>query len=93
MSDVKKVLTLVACACVCLMVATTASADFLGVKAVNKADPATDFQCTQGNGAFVPGPLTVCNVFAIFDNPGDGQSAFSFGRNCSKSMSADSPQA
>ena len=36
-----------------------------------KDDPDTEFLCTQGNGDFVPGPLTVCNVFAVFDNPAD----------------------
>jgi len=57
---------------VCILLITpSASADFVGVKSVNKHDPETDFQCTQGNGAFVPGPLTVCNVFANFDNPVD----------------------
>ena len=71
MSDERKVLTLVACGWMCLMVATLASADFIGVVAVTKDDPDTDFQCAQGNGASVPGPLTVCNVYAMFDDPGD----------------------
>ncbi|MCZ6651932.1 MAG: hypothetical protein O7D91_02765 [Planctomycetota bacterium] len=54
-----------------MTVAPSASADFVGVTTVIKDDPDTEFLCTQGNGDFVPGPLTVCNVFAIFDNPND----------------------
>ncbi|MCH8963538.1 MAG: hypothetical protein IIB58_01145 [Planctomycetes bacterium] len=67
MSDLKKVLTLVACGCICLMVATSASADFVGVKSVNKDDPATLEECTQAGGDFVTDPLTVCSLYAVFD--------------------------
>jgi len=65
MSDVKKVLTLVACGCICLMVATSASADFTGVNSVNKGEPGSDIDviCNQGLG------LTVCNLYAVFDDP------------------------
>ena len=57
-------------ACI-LLITTSTSADFVGVTTVIKDDPDTNFLCTQGNGDFVPGPLTVCNVFAVFDNPDD----------------------
>ena len=70
MSDWKSSITLLAC-CVYLTVAPSASADYVGVTTVNPDDPDTDFQCTQGNGAFVPGPLTVCNVYARFSDPAD----------------------
>ncbi len=70
MNDWKTIITLLAC-CVYLTAAPTASADFVGVTTVNPDDPDTEFQCTQGNGAFVPGPLFVCDVFAMFDDPGD----------------------
>ena len=74
MSDLKKVLTLVACGCICLMVATSVSADYQGVKTVNKdsqegGEDSENFLCTLGNGAFVPDDgVTVCNISAIFDN-------------------------
>ena len=55
-------------ACI-LLITTSASADFVGVTTVIKDDPDTEFFCTQGNGDFVPGPLTVCNVYAAFDDP------------------------
>ena len=71
MNDWKFAITLTICCGIYLTVASAASADFVGVTTVNKDDPETDFQCTQGNGAFVPGPLTVCNVFAVFDDPTD----------------------
>ncbi len=62
--------TRVSLSVVCILLITpSASADFVGVTAVIKDDPGTEFLCTQGNGEFVPGPLTVCNVFAAFDNP------------------------
>ena len=57
-------------ACI-LLITTSASADFVGVTTVNKDDPSTNLLCTQGNGEHVPGPLTVCNVFAAFDDPDD----------------------
>ncbi|MCH7688346.1 MAG: hypothetical protein IH899_16970, partial [Planctomycetes bacterium] len=71
MSNVKKVLTLVACSCICLTVATSASADFLAAKTVIKGDPDTVFLCNEANGDFVPFSLTVCNVFANFSDPND----------------------
>ncbi len=59
-------------AVVCIFLLTaSASADYVGVTTVNKVDPDIDFLCNEGNGDFVPGPLTVCNVFAGFDNPED----------------------
>ncbi|MCH8881799.1 MAG: hypothetical protein IID34_18175 [Planctomycetes bacterium] len=57
-------------ACI-LLITTSASADFVGVTTVNKDDPSTNVLCTQGHGPFVPGPLTVCNVYATFDHPAD----------------------
>ena len=54
-----------------LLITPPASADFVGVTTVNPDDPDTDFQCTQGYGAFVPGPLTVCNVYARFSDPAE----------------------
>ncbi|MCZ6654584.1 MAG: hypothetical protein O7D91_16350 [Planctomycetota bacterium] len=57
-------------ACI-LLITASASADFVGVTTVNKDDPETVFLCNEANGAFNFGfgPLTVCNVFAVFDNP------------------------
>ncbi len=69
MNDAKSTITLLACCCIVLTIAASASADFVGVTTVNKDDPDTEFWCTQGNGVFVPGPLTVCNVYAAFDDP------------------------
>ena len=70
MNDWKCAITLATCCCIVLIIAPSASADYVGVTTVNnKDDPDTAFLCTQGNGDFVPGPLTVCNVFAVFDNP------------------------
>ncbi len=71
MNDWKCAITLGTCCCTILTMATSASADYIGVMTVNKDDPDTALLCTQGNGDFVPGPLTVCNVFAGFDNPQD----------------------
>ncbi len=69
MNDWKWVITLAICCCTVLTIAASASADFVGVTIVTKDDPDTEFFCTQGNGDFVPGPLTVCNVYAAFDDP------------------------
>ncbi len=69
MNDWKWAITLATCCGICLTVAPSASADFVGVTIVTKDDPDTEFWCTQGNGGFVPGPLTVCNVYAAFDDP------------------------
>ena len=66
MIDVKKVLTLLACCCFCLTVATTAQADFVGVVTENKIDADTILQC----GAAGLG-LTVCNVSIEFDDDDD----------------------
>ena len=71
MNDWKCVITLAACCCIVLTLAASASADFVGVTTAIKDDPDTEFLCTLGNGDFVPGPLTVCNVFAVFDSPDD----------------------
>ena len=70
MNDWKTSITLLAC-CVYLTVAPSASADYVGVTTVNPDDPDIEFLCTKGNGFFVPGPLTVCKVFAGFDDPDD----------------------
>ena len=69
MNDAISTITFLACCCIVLTIAPSASSDFVGVTTVIKDDPDTEFLCTQGNGDFVPGPLTVCNVFAAFDNP------------------------
>ena len=53
MSYMKKALTLVACGCICLVITTSASAEFTGAKSVNKVDEDTDFLCFQGNGVDV----------------------------------------
>ena len=71
MNDWKCAITLAICCCIYLTVAPSASADFVGVTTVIKDDPDTEFLCTQGNGDFVPGLLTVCNVFAVFDESDD----------------------
>ncbi len=67
MNDDKSKITLLACCCIILTISSSASADFVGVTIVTKDDPDTEFLCTQGNGDWIPGPLTVCNVFAVFD--------------------------
>ena len=71
MNDWKWAITLASCCCIVLTIAASASAEFVGVTTVIKDDPDTEFLCTQGHGDFVPGPLTVCNVFAAFDDPDD----------------------
>ncbi len=71
MNEWKLAVTVAACCGIYLTVAPSASADYVGVTTVNKDDPDTEFLCTQGNGIFVPGPLTVCNVYAVFDDPDD----------------------
>ena len=71
MNVLKTTITFLACCCTILTLTTSALADFVGLTTVNKDDPDTAFLCTQGNGAFVPGPLTVCNVFAVFEHPDD----------------------
>ena len=71
MNDWKCAITLAICGCIYLTVAPSASADFVGVTTVIKDDPDTAFLCTEGNGKFVPGPLTICNIFAAFDDPTD----------------------
>ena len=71
MNDWKWAIILATCCSICLTIAASASADFVGVTIVTKDDPDTEFLCTQGNGDFVPGPLTVCNVYATFDDPAD----------------------
>ncbi len=71
MNNWKCAITLATCCCINLTLARSASADYVGVTTVNKDDPDTAFLCTQGNGDFVPGPLTVCNVYAVFDDPAD----------------------
>ena len=71
MNDWKWAITLATGCCICLTMVPSTSADYVGVATVIKDDPDTEFLCTQGNGDFIPGPLTVCNVFAVFDNPDD----------------------
>ena len=69
MNDAKSTIALLACCCIVLTTAPSASADFVGVTSVMPDDPDTVDWCTQGNGMFVPYPLTVCNVLAVFDDP------------------------
>jgi len=71
MNDAKSPITFLACCCIILTIAPSASADFVGVTTVIKDDPDTDLLCTQGTGPNIPGPLTVCNVFVAFDDPDD----------------------
>ena len=71
MNHRKCAITLAICYCSYLTVVPSASADFVGATTVIKDDPDIEFLCTQGNGVFVPGPLTVCNVFVSYDNPAD----------------------
>ena len=71
MKNWKCAITLATCCGIVLTIAPSASADFVGVTTVIKDDPDIEFLCTQANGQFVPGPLTVCNVFAVFDDPSD----------------------
>ncbi len=75
MKHAKSTITLLACCCIVLTIIPSASADFVGVTAVIKDDPDTEFLCTQGNGPDVAAQgfaaLTVCNVFAAFDYPDD----------------------
>ena len=71
MNDWKCVITLATCCIIILTVAPSASADFVGVTTAIKDDPDIDLLCTQGTGPNIPGPLTVCNVSAVFDNPDD----------------------
>ncbi|MCH8968697.1 MAG: hypothetical protein IIA66_06235 [Planctomycetes bacterium] len=71
MNDWKWAITLAACCCISLTVAPSASADFVGVTTVIKDDPDTVALCNSGAGPFNFGfgPISVCNVFAVFDNP------------------------
>ena len=71
MNDWKTTTTLLACWGIFLAVSPSVSADYIGVTTVYPDDPDTEFLCTQGNGAFVPGPLTVCNVYVTFSDPAD----------------------
>ena len=69
MKNWNRVITLATCCGICLAMVPSASADFVGVTTVIKDDPDTEFLCTEANGVNVPGPLTVCNVYAVFDDP------------------------
>ena len=71
MNNCKCASAMTICFYMILAIAPSASADYVGVTTVNKDDPDTAFLCTQGHGDNVPGPLTVCNVYAVFDNPAD----------------------
>ena len=54
-----------------LTIVPASSADFIGLVTVNNDDPDTAALCNGAGGAEVPDPLTVCNVFAVFDEPSD----------------------
>lgn len=78
MIDLRKVLTVLACCCVCLMVATSSMADFVGVVTELKTDVDTVFLCGAANGDFVPFPLTVCKVSIQFGDDNDRLAAVAF---------------
>ena len=71
MSDVKKILTLLAC-CVFLTVPTTAWAEFVGVVSEIKTDADTLSLCGEDLG------LTICNVYAQFDEDDDALASVAF---------------
>ncbi len=71
MSDVKKILTLLAC-CVFLTVPTTTSAEFVGVVSEIKTDADTLSLCGEDLG------LTICNVYAQFDEDDDALASVAF---------------
>ncbi len=70
MNNWKCATVLAICCCIIVTIAPSASADFVGVTTA-KDDPNTQFNCIEGNGPYLPGPLTVCNVYAAFDDPAD----------------------
>ena len=53
---------------VLLTLANPAWADFVGIVTNTKNDPDTVALCNNAEGASVPFPLTVCNIFATFDD-------------------------
>ena len=65
MNDAKSTITLLACCCIVLTFAPSASADFVGVVSEFKIDAETAALCGEGLG------LTVCNVFIQFDEDDD----------------------
>lgn len=56
---------------VALILAQPTWADFVGIVTTTRDDPDTVALCNNAEGDFVPFPLTVCNIFAIFDDPYD----------------------
>lgn len=64
-------LGLCACGVLSLTIAPATSADFVGLVTVVNDDPDTAALCNAAGGAEVPAPLTVCSVFAVFDDPAD----------------------
>ncbi len=71
MNKWKCAIALATCCCISPTMVPLALADFVGVTTVIKDDPDTAFLCTEGNGDWVPGPLTVCDVYVAFDEPAD----------------------
>ena len=70
MKELKKLMILGTCCCMCLVVAQSALADFVGVYTANKEGPEVQV-CSDGVAPGLPGPLTVCNVFVDFDQAND----------------------
>ncbi len=64
-------LSLCACGVLSLTIAPYTSADFIGLVTVINDDPDTAALCNDAGGAEVPVPLTVCSVFAVYDEPND----------------------
>ena len=60
-----------ACGVLSLTIAPAASADFVGLVTVINDNPNAAALCNRAGGANVPDPLTVCSVFAVFDQPTD----------------------
>ena len=73
MNDAKSTITLLACCCIILTISPSSAADFVGVTTVIKDDPATVTLCdlAQDPQGLIPFPLSVCNAFAVFDDPAD----------------------
>jgi hypothetical protein len=57
--------------CLCVTAAQPALADFVGAQAVIVSNPDVDSLCVQANGANVPFPLQICQVFLVFSDPTD----------------------
>ncbi len=56
------------CCCLCLMATRYASADYVGIEIEPKSDLAI---CQDASEPDIPFPLSVCNIYATFDDPID----------------------